>query len=131
MKRILSIVLMIALSISLLVGCSNEPTTQANEPTTPDTGEETPTTSGTITKLGLGHVISIAKSKDKGTDANGNPVNPVGQADVMIAAVGFDADGKVVSVYIDTAQTKVAFDENMQVTSDLNAEVPTKKRFRH
>lgn len=127
MKRILSIVLMIALSISLLVGCSNEPTTQANEPTTPDTGEETPTTSGTITKLGLGHVISIAKSKDKGTDANGNPVNPVGQADVMIAAVGFDADGKVVSVYIDTAQTKVAFDENMQVTSDLNAEVPTKR----
>ncbi|TFZ39674.1 hypothetical protein E4100_07605 [Soehngenia longivitae] len=127
MKRILSIVLMIVLSISLLVACTSEPATETEEPTTPDTGEGTETTSGTITKLGLGHIVSIAKSKDKGTDANGNPVNPLAQADVMIAAVGFDADGKVVSVYIDSAQTKVAFDENMQLTSDVNAEVPTKR----
>ena len=130
MKRILSIVLMIVLSISLLVACTSEPAPAPEEPTTPDTGEAgegTQTTSGTITKLGLGHVVSIAKSTDKGTDANGNPVNPLAQADVMIAAVGFDADGKVVSVYIDSAQTKVAFDENLQVTSDVNAEVPTKR----
>ncbi|MBC7087414.1 MAG: hypothetical protein H5T96_02865 [Tissierellales bacterium] len=130
MKRVLSIVLMIALSVALLVGCSSTetPVEEPVQTPTPDTGAETPATDeGTITKLGLGHIVSIAKSKDKGVDANGNPVNATAQADVMIAAVGFDADGKVVSVSIDTAQTRVAFDENMQVTSDVNAEVPTKR----
>ncbi|MFA9422618.1 MAG: hypothetical protein ACERLG_03510, partial [Sedimentibacter sp.] len=46
---------------------------------------------------------------------------------VTIAAVGFDAEGKVASVTLDVAQTKVAFDKDMKVTSDKMAEVKTKK----
>jgi len=77
---------------------------------------------GSIAKIGLGQGISIAKSKDATADATATA-----QADVTIAAVGFDAEGKVASVTIDVAQTKVAFDEDMKVTSDREAEVKTKK----
>lgn len=79
-------------------------------------------TAGPIDKVGLGQNISIAKSKDATADATATA-----QADVTIAAVGFDAEGKVASVTIDVAQTKVAFDKDMKVTSDKTAEVKSKK----
>ena len=77
---------------------------------------------GEITKIGLGQNISIAKSSDNTAEKTATA-----QADVTIAAVGFDADGKVASVTIDVAQNKVAFDKDMKVTSDRAAEVKTKK----
>ncbi|HBD62997.1 MAG TPA: hypothetical protein DC038_01030 [Clostridiales bacterium] len=77
---------------------------------------------GSIAKIGLGQNISIGKSKDATADATATA-----QADVTIAAVGFDADGKVASVTVDVAQTKVAFDKDMKVTSDRAAEVKSKK----
>ncbi len=77
---------------------------------------------GAVAKLGLGQNISIAKSTDATAEKTATA-----QADVTIAAVGFDADGKVASVTIDVAQTKVAFDKDMKVTSDKTAEVKSKK----
>ena len=77
---------------------------------------------GPIVKVGLGQNISIGKSKSATADATA-----VAQADVTIAAVGFDADGKVASVTIDVAQTKVAFDKDLKVTTDRAAEVKSKK----
>lgn len=128
MKKVISLLLVLMLSIGLLAGCTPAAPAAPAAPEAPaETPAEEPAAEGTITKLGLGHVISIAKSKDAGTDANGNAVNAGAQADVTIASVGFDADGKVVSVYIDVAQTKVAFDEALVVTSDKTAEVKTKK----
>ena len=129
MKKIISLLLVLMLSIGLLAGCTPAAPAAPEAPaeTPAETPSEEPAAEGTIVKLGLGHVISIAKSKDMGTDANGNAVNAGAQADVTIASVGFDADGKVASVYIDVAQTKVAFDENMVVTSDKTAEVKSKK----
>ncbi|NLY50585.1 MAG: hypothetical protein GX062_06235 [Firmicutes bacterium] len=46
--------------------------------------------------------------------------------DTVIAAALFDQDGKVVNVEIDTAQSKVNYDENMKVSSDKTAPVNTK-----
>lgn len=77
---------------------------------------------GPIAKFGLGQNIEIGKSKDATADATA-----VGQADVTIAAVGFDAEGKVASVTIDVAQTKIAFDKDLKVTTDRTAEVKSKK----
>src|SRR5699024_6860131 len=88
---------------------------------------ETPAAEGKIVKLGLGQNISIASSKDAGVDANNKAVLAQGQVDTTMAAVGFDADGKVASVTIDVAQTKVAFDEELKVTSDKESEVKSKK----
>ncbi|NYB74616.1 FMN-binding protein [Sedimentibacter hydroxybenzoicus DSM 7310] len=77
---------------------------------------------GSIVKVGLGQNISIGKSKSATADATA-----VAQADVTIAAVGFDADGKVASVTVDVAQNKVAFDKDLKVTTDREAEVKSKK----
>lgn len=77
---------------------------------------------GPIVKFGLGQNIEIGKSKDATAEQTA-----VGQADVTIAAVGFDAEGKVASVTIDVAQTKIAFDKDLKVTTDRTAEVKSKK----
>ena len=131
MKKILSLLLIFVLSMSLAVGCT--PAAPAEEPAVEEPAVEEPAVeepaveepaveAGKIAKLGLGQVISIAKSSDKTAEKTAQA-----QADVTIAAVGFDADGKVASVTIDVAQTKVAFDENMMVTSDKTMEVKSKK----
>ena len=128
MKKTLSIFLVLMLMATMLIGCSKEQ--PANN--TPSTGDntsqtETPVSNDTtsndagIAKIGLGHVTSIAKSKDASADATA-----VGQVDTVIAAVAFDKDGKVVKVTIDTAQTKVNFDKDLQLASDVNAEYKTK-----
>ncbi|BCV23959.1 hypothetical protein [Gelria sp. Kuro-4] len=79
-------------------------------------------------KLGLGHNVSIAKSKDYSVK-DGQETLPVAQADVVVAAVAFDKDGKVAGAQIDTAQTKVNFDKNGKVTSDKTAVIKTKKEL--
>ncbi|MGI6575938.1 MAG: hypothetical protein ACOX3A_08905 [bacterium] len=76
--------------------------------------------------LGLGHIISIAKSKDYGVDANGIETLPTAQVDTVIAATTFDADGKVTGTIIDTAQTKVNFDQEGKITSDKTALIKSK-----
>lgn len=72
------------------------------------------------TGLGMGLVTSIAKS----TDAGDNPARA--QVDTVIAVALFDAEGRVVDVIIDNAQTRVQYDEEMKVASDKTAEIKTK-----
>lgn len=131
MKKIISLMLVLVLAMGVLVGCNSE-----EEPETPDTPavedtdesedtdetDETEAVAGEITKLGLGQNISIGKSADAEGDKGA-----VGQADITMAAVGFDNDGKVVSVTLDVSQAKVEYDENLAITSDVDAEVKTKK----
>lgn len=74
-----------------------------------------------IAFIGLGHVVSIASSKDATATATA-----VGQVDIVMAAVAFDANGKVVKVNVDSAQPKVNFDKDMKVTSDVKVELKTK-----
>ena len=134
MKKLISLLLVLVLVAAVFTGCSspaddNEP---VDTPPVVDPADDTEepavdTEEGAIAKLGLGQNISIAKSKSAGTAANGNATNPSSQADVTMAAVGFDADGKVASVTVDVVQAKVAFDEELAVTSDLEAEVKSKK----
>ncbi|MCR4424908.1 MAG: hypothetical protein NUW23_01775, partial [Firmicutes bacterium] len=81
---------------------------------------------GSIAKVGLGHITSIRSSKDLTVDKSGQVVPPVAQVDTTIAAVAFDGAGKVVKITIDTAQTKISFDKDLKVTSDLAAEYKTK-----
>lgn len=75
-------------------------------------------------KLGLGSVTSIAKSRDASGD-----IPATAQADTTVVAVILDSKGKILNVNIDTAQTTVGFDADMQVTSDKDAEIKTKKEL--
>jgi hypothetical protein len=88
---------------------------------------QTPVTleSGQIAKVGLGHMTSIEKSKDLKV-LDDEEVLPLGQVDTVIVAAAFDKDGKVVKVSIDNAQTKVNFDKELQLTSDLTVTPQTK-----
>jgi len=111
MKRKISILLATVFSLSLLAGCGSSAAS----------GSKT-----SITKIGLGHITSIGSSKDLGTDKDGKEVLPVGQVDTIMAAVAFDKDGKVVKVTIDNAQTKVEFNKDLTIKSDVNAAGKTK-----
>jgi uncharacterized protein YuzE len=126
MKKVLSIILVLVFALSVLAGCAAPAATPAEPaPTTAPAATETPAADGSIVKLGLGHITSVEKSADLGTK-DGKEVLPLGQVDTVMAAVGFDKDGKVVSVTIDNAQTKVNYDNKLQLTSDLKAENKTK-----
>ena len=135
MKKIISLLLVLTLVMAALVGCTKpaEPASDpapAQEPAKEPAQEPAPADEdGKIAKLGLGQNISIAKSRDAGTDANGKEVTAQGQADVTMAAVGFDKDGKIASVTIDTAQTKVPFDKELKVSADKTATIKSKKEL--
>lgn len=120
MKKVLAVILVLVLLMSVVSGCSKPADNDGGEAN----GSETPVEGGKIVKVGLGHIASINKSKGA-EDGEG----ALGQADVTVAAVGFDADGKVVSVTIDTAQTKVEFDEEGKITTDINATPKSKKEL--
>lgn len=129
MKKTLSIFLVLILMATMLIGCSKEQPAN-NEPVdnapvsgndTTSGNDSTPADETGIAKVGLGHITSIAKSKD----LDGETL-PLGQVDTVMAAVAFDKDGKVVKVTIDNAQTKVNFDKDLQVTSDLSTKGKTK-----
>jgi len=132
MKRLVSLLLVLVLIAAVFTGCSSpaEDDPVDTPPVEDENGEEVEEpvdepAEGEIVKLGLGQNISIASSKEKAEDQDA-----LSQANVTMAAVGFDADGKVVSVTIDTVQAKVAFDEEMNITSDIEAEVKLKKIFK-
>jgi len=121
MKKILSLVLSSVLAISVLAGCAAKTTVETPTETpvetaveTPaETPVETPVEAGGIAKMGLGIVTSIEKSKDYAEDA------ALGQVDSVIVAAGFDKDGKIVTVTIDTAQSKVEFAKDMILKTDV------------
>lgn len=79
-------------------------------------------------KLGLGHTVSIGKSKDYSL-VDGKETLPMAQVDTVMAATAFDENGVVVGTLIDNAQIKVNFDAEGKVTSDKAAEYKTKKEL--
>lgn len=130
MKRFISILLVLTMIMVLVVGCS-KPGDKVEEPVVEDSekvADETPgLEAGKVAKLGLGNIISIANSRDAGTDKDGKEVTAQTQADVTMAAVGFDNEGKVSSVTIDVVQSKIGFDEDLKVTANTDEEVKSKK----
>ncbi|NLX64474.1 MAG: hypothetical protein GX022_06865 [Clostridiaceae bacterium] len=72
-------------------------------------------------KTGLGHNISVDKSKDASAEGDG-----LVQVDTVMAAVTVDSSNKILGVVIDTAQTRINFDTNGKITSDLTEEQKTK-----
>lgn len=91
-------------------------TTGANTTTE---GDETGAAEGSL-KTGYSIVTKIGSSKDAGDEEG------LGQVDSTVIAVLVDADGKLVDIEIDAAQTKVNFDNTGKVTTDLTTEYKTK-----
>lgn len=116
MRKKLASLVVLVLMLVMLAGCTStsEPPASAAPSTTK------------VAKIGLGHITSISKSTDLTVDADGNVKPPAGQIDTVIVAAAFDADGKVMQVAIDTSQSKVAFDKDLQLTTDVSVSGETK-----
>ena len=126
--KLLSTLLVALLLLSLLAGCGSNKKDGPGASVKPSASANTNASNGaaadaqgTIAKIGLGTVTSIGKSKDKDGEKGA-----VGQVDTIIVAAGFDKDGKVVKINIDTAQTKVEYSADLQLVSDVNGELKTK-----
>lgn len=113
MKRTLSLVLVLVMAIGLLAGCNQE-----NPAPDPVPQPETPV----ISKIGLGHSLSL----DRSTDATETRAAST-EAYVIFGAAGFDNDGTILSASIDIVQSEIKFDQDLQLTTELSQEVPSKK----
>jgi len=70
---------------------------------------------------GLGVITSIGSSKPAADGEEGT-----GQVDSAVVSVTLDGEGKIVACVMDAAQTKVAFNDKGEITSDLNGDIQTK-----
>lgn len=135
MKKQLGIVLAAALLAGSVVGCSSKPAETTAAPTTAEATTAAPTTEAATTavpteaakaegglKVGLSIVTSLDSSKDAG-EKDGNA-----QADAVGVAVIVDADGKIVSCVIDTAQNKMGFTKEGKIVP--TEEFKTKKELK-
>ncbi len=147
MKRKLSLLLVVIMLLGVFVACdqnkkAEEPVEETPVETAEETTEEEPAEEpeeeeeeeyvpsvetvkpenvevGPIAKIGLGNLTSTKRSADVGD----NPARA--QADVTIAAVAFDAEGKIVIAKVDVAQTRVNFTED-----NKNADIPEGTEFK-
>jgi hypothetical protein len=108
-KKLISLVSATILSAVVLAGCGSQSGSAG---------------AGAELKTGLGTSVSIADSKDATAEGDGTA-----QADATIAAVTVDADGKITQCIIDIAQTRVGVSADGKITSDLNAEYPSKREL--
>ncbi|MCR5156856.1 MAG: hypothetical protein K6C96_09260 [Butyrivibrio sp.] len=106
-KKLLSLVSAAILSTVVLAGCGSQ------------SGS-----AGAELKTGLGTSVSIADSKDATAEGDGTA-----QADATIAAVTVDGSGKITQCVIDIAQTRIGVSAEGQITSDLDAEYPSKREL--
>jgi hypothetical protein len=132
-KSLVALMCVGALSASLFVGCgsTDEAATEQTQTTT-ETTESTETTEAAPAAVaaegelltGIGTSVAIDSSADATADEDGTA-----QVDATIAAVTVDSNGAVVECVIDIAQTKIGISNDGKITSDLNAEYPSKREL--
>ena len=126
MKKLLAIVLIVAMSLFAFVACTQDQpveTPKTEEPKTEEPKTEEPLAEGAV-KTGLAVVSSIEKSKDAG-EKDGSA-----QTDSVIVAVTIDNEGKIVQTLIDTAQTKIEFSKEGKILPDLNTVFKSKQELK-
>ena len=81
-------------------------------------------------KVGIGvHTDFAYGSKDFGAsnDKDGNPKNGVAQADIHVAAVMLDANGKIIDVVVDAIQIAGEVDATGKIVTDKSTAFQTKR----
>ena len=121
MKKLLAIVLIVAMSLFAFVACTQDQPVET--PKTEEPKTEEPLAEGAV-KTGLAVVSSIEKSKDAGEK------DGAAQTDSVIVAVTIDNEGKIVQTLIDTAQTKIEFSKEGKILPDLNTVFKSKQELK-
>ena len=131
-KNLVALMCVAALSATAFVGCGSNDAADTAEQSQPaaetNTVEENNGSSAVAAEgellTGIGTVVSIESSTDASADAEGTA-----QCDATIAAVTVDSNGAIVECVIDIAQTKIGVSADGKITSDLNAEYPSKREL--
>ncbi len=131
MKKLLALLLVLALSFSL-VACSQD---TPEEETTDGEGTTEQTTDGEDTEgedmpegkymLGVG-ISTSTWGIQEGIDTE-DGTGPKAQIDTTVAAVLFDPEGTIVSVDIDVAQQAVQYDSEFNVTQEADLRTKIEK----
>ena len=146
MKKILALILTIAMAAAMMTGCTGttvvigectcpcvtEEPTVAPETTpapeeAPEAAPETeaaPEAATGALKTGLAVSTNIADTVSATAEAEGEA-----KYDVTLAAVTVDDNGVIQSCIIDSIPASVKFDATGSITSDVNAAVPTKNEM--
>jgi len=120
-SKILALALALVMTLSL-VSCTSGGSTATPTPTAAPTATPTAAPAEEL-KLGMAVVTGLSGS-DASADGNG-----LAQADSVTAAVLLDAEGKIVSCKLDTAQNKMNFTAEGTIV-DLDKTFLTKKELR-
>lgn len=137
MKKILALILTIAMAAGLLTGCTGttvvigectcpaEHNVAAPAPeATPETpAPEAPVAEGAL-KTGLAVITNVADSTSASAEAEG-----VAKYDITLAAVAVDDNGVIQSCVIDSVPASVNFGADGVITSDITAAVSTKNEL--
>lgn len=129
-NKLFALLLTSALATSVMVGCAEKTETPDGEDKTPpvETPVETPVEKeeeqSKIAKVGLGVYTDISQSTNMVVMGN-----PYARIETTFAAVALDEDDKIVSVTLDSLDTKINFNNIMEIETDLNAELKTKKEL--
>ena len=118
-KRTALLLVTICTMMGVLAGCSGRVVYDGSA--VKNEQVEVETTDGL--KTGLALMPSVSKSVDAGED------DGLAQADVSIAVVTVDGEGKVVSCAIDAAQIKINFDKEGKVLTALDTQFQSKQEL--
>lgn len=124
MKKIVTLILCMALLTALFAGCGGTSSSQAPAPA-PSSSEPAPAPEqGAALKTGLGVVTSLGSSKDAGEK------DGLAQTDSVVVAVTVDADGKIVACEIDTAQNKISFSVEGKLVTPMDTVFLSKQELK-
>ena len=84
------------------------------------------TTAFAATKTGLG-IVTYTNASRSASERDGEPVNGRAQVDSTICAVTIDENNVVIAISFDVAQTRVVFNAEGQIESDLTVTTPSKR----
>ena len=127
MNKLSATILSLTACLGLLAGCGSTAVVAVPAPTpsaAPDIPTSTPApagTSGEAVKTGLSLITSVGSSASASAERDG-----LAQADITLVAVTVGDDGVIDDCVIDAIQSKVNFDANGQLLSDLTAPVASK-----
>ena len=120
MKKLLSLTLCAALGLSLLAGCSSNLPKSSEAPV----ASQPPAAQADTLKIGL----TVVSSASKSTAPEGGKAGQA-QMDSTVVAVLVDANGVITDCVIDGVQTKVDFNAEGKILTDLTTLVPTKNEL--
>ena len=113
MKKRVSLLLGLLLTMTVAAGCGAAGNAQGDQGKTAGTG-----------KTGMAISTDISSSKDATAAEAG-----LAQTDVTVAAVTVGSDGKITACVIDSVQAKVMFDGTGKLATDPTAKFPTKQEL--